>query len=76
VIQLLFGKYDSQSAFVNIVVGAFAHVLVVHPLLDEFTVQVAKYAVHNACVLLALGALEHVFSLQVVSQRHVVPDAF
>jgi hypothetical protein len=42
VIHLLFGKYDSQSVFETSEVGAFAHVLFVHPLLEAFTVQVDK----------------------------------
>jgi hypothetical protein len=42
VIHLLFGKYVSQSVFETSVVGAFAHVLLVHPLLEAFTVHVDK----------------------------------
>jgi hypothetical protein len=40
--HLLFGKYVSQSVFETREVGALAHVLLVHPLLDALTVHVDK----------------------------------
>jgi hypothetical protein len=42
VMQLLFGKYDSQSVLETSEVGAFAQVLLVHPLLDALTVHVER----------------------------------
>jgi hypothetical protein len=60
----LLGKYVSQSVFEISEVGAFSHVLFVHPLLEALTVHFGKNDVHNVCELFLVGALAHVFSLQ------------
>lgn len=56
------------------VFGALSHVLVLHPLLVEFTVQVGIYKVHASWFSFVAGAFSHVLFLHVTLKTHNPPS--